>query len=39
MGASQWDTVNFNKFKAWNICITSFAIGIRPYLNIFEIGA
>ena len=38
MCASQWDTVNCNKFDAWNICITSFTISIRHYHNFLKLA-
>ena len=38
MGASQWDMVNFNKNKVWNICVTLIATGFHHYLNFFQLA-
>ena len=38
MGASQWDIVNFNKNKVWNICIRLFATCFYHYPNFFKLA-
>ena len=38
MGASQWDTVNFNKNKVWNISIRLVAISFHHYLKFLKLA-
>ena len=38
MCASQWDTVNFNKNKVWNISIRLVAISFHHYLKFLKLA-